>query len=164
MKVTNEAIIEKSIEDVWEVMGNQFGQVHLWSSNFLESRPGGESKFQGLDYSTRQTLTERGETIQELDEFNATNQSLSYHITKGAPEVVEKASAVWSLSSQETNTTKVTFEFSMEIKDLVNKEMASKIKAGLLHASTEMAEELKYYMENGVPHTRKERQLKKLNR
>jgi hypothetical protein len=159
MKVVKEVIIENNIEAIWEVMGNQFGDVHLWSSNFLESRPAGESVFQGLEYSTRVTVTERGETIQELDEFNTANHSLSYHITKGAPEVVEKASAVWSLSPKETNSTKAIFEFSMKVKDVVNEAMASKIKSGLMLAATEMAEELKYYMENGKPHARKAAQL-----
>jgi uncharacterized protein YndB with AHSA1/START domain len=158
MKVIKEVIIEKNIQDVWEVMGNQFGQVHLWSSNFLESKPEGESKFEGLAYSIRNTLTERGETIQELDVFDTTNYSLSYHITKGAPEVAEQTSAVWFLSSEDDNTTKATFEFSMVPKAMVNEEMASKIEMGLTHSASEMAEELKYYLENGQPHSRKSNQ------
>jgi hypothetical protein len=154
MKVAKEVIIEKSIQDVWEVMGNQFGQVHIWSSNFSESRPEGESKFQGLDYSARVTLTERGETIQELDEFDASNYSLSYHITKGAPEVAEQTGAVWSLSSEGRNTTKATFEFSMIPKAMVSEEMASKIEIGLAHSASEMAEDLKHYLEKDQPHPR----------
>jgi hypothetical protein len=155
MKVIKEVTIDKNIQDVWEVMGNQFGQVHVWSSNFLESKPEGESKFDGLGYSSRKTLTERGETIQELDVFDAVNYSLAYHITKGAPEVAEQTSAIWSLRSEDANTTKVTFEFSMTPKAMVNEEMASKIEMGLTHSASEMAEELKYYLENGQPHSRK---------
>jgi Asp-tRNA(Asn)/Glu-tRNA(Gln) amidotransferase A subunit family amidase len=155
MKVIKEVIIEKNIQDVWEVMGNQFGQVHLWSSNFLESKPEGESKFEGLAYSSRKTLTERGETIQELDVFDANKYSLSYYITKGAPEFAEQTGAVWSLSSEGLNTTKATFEFSMVAKAMVNEEMASKIEMGLTRSASEMAEELKYYLENGQPHSRK---------
>ena len=159
IRVTKEVLIELNIQDVWQVMGNEFGQVHLWSSNFLESKPEGESKFKGLAYSSRKTLTERGETIQELDVFDAANYSLSYHITKGAPEVAEQTSAVWSLSSEGANTTKATFEFTMVPKAMVNEEMASKIEMGLAHSASEMSEELKYYMENGIPHSRIQIQL-----
>jgi hypothetical protein len=32
-----ELTIDKEINEEWEVMGNQFAQVHVWSSNFKES-------------------------------------------------------------------------------------------------------------------------------
>ena len=101
MKVKKEVIIEKKVEDVWEVMGNQFAQVDVWCSNFKTSKPGGKAKFPGLDYSYRDTTTDRGQTIQELDSFDPAKHSLNYHITKGAPGIAKKASAVWSLISIE---------------------------------------------------------------
>ena len=51
MEIKVNVTIEKSIEEVWEVMGVQFGYAHLWSSNFITSKPGGEARFKGLDYS-----------------------------------------------------------------------------------------------------------------
>jgi hypothetical protein len=36
MEVVGKEIINKSISEVWDVMGNQFADVHLWSSNFKD--------------------------------------------------------------------------------------------------------------------------------
>ena len=56
--------INKNAAEVWEVMGNQFADVHLWSTNFKASIAGGNSAFSGIDYSERITVTDRGGTIQ----------------------------------------------------------------------------------------------------
>ena len=109
MKVKNEVIVEKKIEDVWKVMGNQFAQVDVWCSNFKTSKPGGKAKFPGLDYSYRDTTTDRGQTIQELDVFDTNNHKLSYHITTGLPPVASKAVGNWWLKSLGDGKTKAIF-------------------------------------------------------
>jgi len=91
MKIKVELAINKSIQEVWEVMGNQYGYANIWSSNFKTSKPGGEAKFNGLEYSLRDTTTDRGNTIQELTAFDPEKYTLSYVITKGAPEIAEMA-------------------------------------------------------------------------
>lgn len=140
--------IEKSIQDVWEVMGNQFAEAHIWSSNFITSKPGGEAKFEGLDYSLRDTTTERGNTIQELTTFDAKNYSLAYEITKGAPEIAKKAASKWYLKEEE-NVTVAYMDTIMEPKMVLNEEMESKIQMGLTASFNQLALELKYYLENG---------------
>jgi hypothetical protein len=136
-------------------MRNQFAEVHLWSTNFKDSKSGGNSKFAGLDYSERVTVTDRGETIQELDVFDSTTHALSYHITKGAPSIAKHASAVWSLNSDEANKTTVVLVFNLETKGVLGFLMTPLIKKGIGKSATEIAEELKYYVENGKPHPRK---------
>lgn len=150
-----EMVIHKKVEEVWEVMGNQFAQVHLWSTNFKDSKPGGSSKFPGLNYSERITLTDRGETIQELDSFDSTTHTLAYHITKGAPSIAKQASAIWSLNSVDANTTVVVLEFNMVTKGFLGFLMTPLIKMGMGKSAIEIAEDLKYYVENGDPHPRK---------
>ena len=56
MNVKAELTIEKNIGEVWEIMGNQFADVHKWSSNFKESKPGGPQKFEGINYSLEKQL------------------------------------------------------------------------------------------------------------
>lgn len=154
MKVKAEGIINRSISDVWDVMGNQFTEVHLRSSNFNDSKSDGDKKFNGIEYSKRITTTDRGETIQELDEFDSYNYSLSYHTSKGLPEVAIAATAKWFLKKQDENTTQVVFEFMMEPKPFVNSEMAAKIEKGLSMSAQLFAKELKHFMETGKAHTR----------
>ncbi len=152
MNITVKLSIHKPIAAVWEVMGNQFGHAHRWSSNFKTSKPGGEAKFEGLAYSLRDTTTDRGNTIQELTAFDPHNYSLTYHITQGAPPIAQKAGATWSLVAEGENVTSLNLEFVMEPKMPLAAEMEGKLKQGLTASVNELAEELKYYLENGVPH------------
>jgi hypothetical protein len=154
MKVYREAIIEKPVKDVWEVMGNQFTQVHLWSSNFKDSKPGGTPNLPGLDYLYRDTITDRGQTIQQLDKFDSEDHVLTYHITKGIPKIAKKASGDWSLEAMGPNKTKVRIEFLMEPNNILAKILSPIIKLKLGKVAQEVADELKYYLENSQPHPR----------
>lgn len=129
MKIRIEIKIEKAIKDVWQVMGNDFAGAAKWSTNFKTSKPFGEKKFEGLDYSGRETTTDRGLTIQVLDKFEPQNYSLEYHITEGIPPVGKSASSHWYL------------------KEEVPAEMVGKIEMGLKMGATQLAEELKAYVE-----------------
>ena len=156
-----ELVIEKNINKIWEVMGTQYTQVHLWSTNFKASKAGGIPKLQGLNYLHRITQTDRGETIQELDKFDNDNHTLAYHISKGLPTIAKTAVGVWSLVKIESNKTKVVLEFEMETNGFKGLMLSSIIKGKLGKSAMEMAEELKFYLENGKAHPRKiESQLK----
>ena len=89
MEIKVQVKVNKPIDKVWEVMGNQFGDAHIWSSNFKTSKAGGEKKFEGIDYSLRDTTTQNGNTIQELKEFDARSYSFKYEITAGKPEIAK---------------------------------------------------------------------------
>ena len=147
--VERELVINRNATDVWAVMGLQFAQVHLWSSNFLDSQPGGVKKFAALDYSHRATITDRGETIQELDSFDSENYKLAYHITKGMPGIAKTASGVWSLAALENNKTMVTIAFDMEVKNVPGYFLSPIIKLKIGKSAEAITAELKYYMENG---------------
>jgi hypothetical protein len=151
MNIKVELTIKKSIQEVWEVMGNQYGYADKWSSNFKTSKPGGEAKFSGLEYSLRDTTTDRGNTIQELTSFDPIKFTLSYIITKGAPEIAKMAGATWSLSIESENSTVVSMDFIMEPKMEINEAMETKIKMGLTASVKELTEELKFYLETGKP-------------
>lgn len=151
MEITVNVKIEKSAAEVWEVMGNQFGHADRWSSNFITSKPGGEAKFEGLEYSHRDTTTERGNTIQELTSFDASNYTLSYKITQGAPEIAKSAKSKWYIT-EDSHGTVVHMDTVMEPKMPLPEEMAQKINMGLTASFQLLAEELKYYVENGKAH------------
>ena len=129
-------------------MGNQFGHAHLWSSNFKTSKPGGEAKFDGIDYSHRDTTTDRGNTIQELTAFDPVQFSLSYEITKGAPQIAQRAASTWYLEESNGKTV-AHMDTEMIPKMALNPEMEAKIQMGLTAAFNQLANELKYYVEYG---------------
>jgi hypothetical protein len=151
MEIKVKVKINKSIDEVWKVMGDQFGEAHLWSSNFKTSKPGGEKKFEGIGYSLRDTTTPNGNTIQELKEFDAENYSLQYEIIAGKPEIAKFVSSHWYLKESEEGT--IAFMDSvLEPKQELPQEMTSKIQKGLTASFQTLADELKFYIEEGKPH------------
>ena len=150
-----EVLINKGIDESWEVLGNQFTEAHLWSTNFKSSKPGGKPKLNGLDYLHRETMTEKGENFQELDEFDPDNYKLSYHVSKGVPGIAKSALGDWSLSKVSNKQTRLNVHFILETKGLLGFVMSPIISSKISKASTEITEELKYYLENGKPHFRK---------
>jgi hypothetical protein len=159
--VKQELTINANIDSTWQVMGIEFSEVDLWCANFIESEAGGNKKFNGIDYSTRVTVTEKGDNTQDLDEFDSAKRLLKYHITDGKPSIAREASAVWSLVDLGLNKTKVVLEFKFVAKGWIGLLMSGKVRSGINGTSAEIAEELKYYMENGTAHPRKIESLKK---
>jgi hypothetical protein len=150
-----EVLIEKNIDEVWGVLGDQFSEAHIWATNFKSSEPGGEPKLSGLDYLHRETMTENGENFQELDKFDPANYSLSYHVSKGVPGIAKSAIGEWSLHKITDNQTRMNVHFILKTKGLKGFILSPIISKKIGLASAEIVEELKYYMENGKPHPRK---------
>jgi hypothetical protein len=155
LRFKEEVMIEKNIDEVWEVLGNQFTEANIWASNFKSSKPGGEPKLPGLDYLHRETMTENGENVQELDEFDSINYSLSYHISRGVPAIAKSALGKWSLAKTKDNQTRMDVHFILKTKGLLGLIMSPVISKKVERASAEIVEELKYYLEKGKPHPRK---------
>lgn len=150
-----EVIVDRSAGEVWEVLGNQFTSPHLWATNFLTSKPGGDPKLPGLSYRHRATVTASGENWQELDSFDPSNYCLSYHISKGAPAIAAYASGRWKLTDLSEKSTKLNVEFVLQTKGLVGFLMSPIIGKKIGNASTKIVEEFQYYIENERAHPRK---------
>ena len=150
-----EVVIQKNINDVWEVLGNQFTEPHLWAANFKTSKPGGSPKLAGLTYLHRATTTESGDNWQELDTFDPTTHSLSYHISKGVPPIAKSGIGSWKLTKVSASETRLNVDFTLVTKGLPGFIMSPIISKKVAKASAEIVEEFKYYVEKGKPHPRK---------
>ena len=150
-----EVLINKNVNEVWQVLGNEFPEAHVWSTNFISSKPGGEPKLEGLAYRHRETMTAKGEIFQELDTFDPANYSLSYHVSKGVPPIAKSLKGVWGLTKVGDDQTRLNVQFIFETKGLIGFVMSPIVSKKIGKGAKEIAEELKYYMENGKPHPRK---------
>jgi hypothetical protein len=70
------------------------------------------------------------------------------------PGIAKSASGVWSLKSLKNNQTTVVLEFDMEVKNILGYLLSPVVKLKIGKSAEEIAEELKYYMENGIAHPR----------
>ncbi len=148
-------LIQKPIDEVWEVLGNQFAEPHLWAANFIASKPGGTPKLPGLSYRHRATLTESGDNWQELDAFDPVDYSLTYHISKGVPPIAKSAIGTWKLVKISETQTQLDVDFSLTTKGFLGFVMSPIVGKKVGEASAEIVEEFKYYLENEQPHPRK---------
>lgn len=47
MEFKRSFIVDQPIQEVWEVLGNQFGQAYLWASGLYHSQGFGTPKLEG---------------------------------------------------------------------------------------------------------------------
>ncbi|MFT5512208.1 MAG: hypothetical protein ACI8SE_000605 [Bacteroidia bacterium] len=154
MKIVKELIINKPIEDTWEVLGNQFGNIDKWSSLILRSEVSGKATLPGVNYSVRSTETTGGPTKQELTAFNPEQHTLSYKAIAGAPFFAKAIRATWSLSKNKSDATDLVLDFEVDFKRIAGI-LTPIVKKKLGKVGDELLEELKFYVENGKPHPRK---------
>tara|TARA_B100000795_G_scaffold201363_1_gene155085 strand:- start:915 stop:1391 length:477 start_codon:yes stop_codon:yes gene_type:complete len=155
MKVRNEIAIKMSTKKTWEVMGNQFDQIHIWASFFIDSKPVGEKKFNEITFSGRDVVVQNGENTHSLDVFDMKNYILSYTVTAGAPPFAEKAEAKWSLEVIDENNCRAIIDVIMELKNVLPEEKVTEVSMWLNKSSQDMLEEMKCYVETGKLHARK---------
>jgi hypothetical protein len=156
MNIRTEVIIEKNANDIWQVMGIQFDEIHVWASFFKDSKPAGENKFDGINFSARDTVVEGGTNTHSLDLFDSEKFTLSYTVTAGAPPFANKVGAAWALEIINDHKSKASITINLELKDGIPEEKVSEVKIWLHSSSNDMLEDLKHYVETGRLHPRKQ--------
>ena len=154
MKIIKELAINKPIDEVWEVLGNQFGDIDKWASLISKSEVSGTPTIDGVSFSIRSTETTGGPTKQELTSFNPANYSLSYKAIAGTPAFFKAVRASWALTKTDENTTQLILDFEIDFKGIGGL-LSPIVKLKLVKVGDELLEEFKYYVENGNPHPRK---------
>jgi hypothetical protein len=150
--------INKPADECWKVFGNGYTDIYKWMSGVTSSEAEGEP-FGESPVGSRK-LKAQGITFSEkLVHFSNAERAFTYEVL-GLPFVIKSARNEWSFT--ETNG-KATLNMHLRIEllggfgwvlnGLVKKQMSKAMY--LLH------QEFKYYMENGVVHPRKAKELKK---
>jgi hypothetical protein len=155
MKIIKELSIEKPIEDVWEILGNQFGEIDKWASLIHKSEVSGEPSLPGITYSIRSTETAQGPTKQEMLEFDPASYSLKYKAIAGTPFFIKDISAKWSLTKTNNDSTQLILDFNFVTAGLIGMILTPVAKLKLAKLGDELLDDFKYYVENGQPHPRK---------
>ena len=155
MNIIKKLTIGKPIEDVWEVLGNQFGNIDKWASIISHSEVSGEAKVPGVNYSIRSTKTTQGDTQQELTGFNPAQHTISYKSISGTPFFIKQVKAEWSLTKNDDNSTALVLDFNVETQGIMGVILGPVAKVKLGKLGDVILDDFKYYVENGKPHARK---------
>jgi hypothetical protein len=155
MVINKVLLINRPANEVWEVLGPQFGEIDKWSSLIHKSEVSGEAKLTGVSYSVRNTETTQGPTKQELTSFDPNNYTLSYKAIAGIPFFIKNIHAKWSLKEINSKETKLILDMNIETAGLIGMVLTPVVKLKLSKLANELLDDFKYYVENGKPHSRK---------
>ncbi|EAQ42431.2 hypothetical protein MED152_06915 [Polaribacter sp. MED152] len=160
MEVKKEIIVNKSITEVWEVLGNQYGEAYKWARGLYHSEAHGLPKISGAICSNRTCDTSFGKLQEEVRVFKA-NEQLSYEVVKGFPSFIETGVNNWYLNEIGANRTKVTMHFVGKTEGFMGVIMGPMMKMNLKKGLGQALSDFKFYVENDKPSPEKLKDNKK---
>ena len=147
--------INRPIEQVWDVLGNQFGQAHVWASSVNHAETYGEAILEGASCSNRSCNTTAGNVKEVIRTFDPKRHVLSYEVLEGFPFFVAKGQNTWKLLPKGKNT-QVDMDMEIVTQGLFGKIMSPMMKLQMSKIADEAVDDLKYYLEHDLtPHPRK---------
>jgi hypothetical protein len=153
MEITRTLEINKNIEEVWKVLGDDFAHPYKWASSVYHSEGHG-SPMDSLTCNERSCDTVMGQIKEKLTHFSESGYSLAIKITEGLPKPIREGGSSWELRkiSNEKTLLILKMEFKFKTWATILKGMMQK-KLGKM--AGDLTEDLAYYVENGEPHPRK---------
>jgi len=154
--IQQEIIIDASIDEAWEVLGPQFNNAQVWASSINHSEALNTESLNGSTCTARGCSVEGiGDVKETLSYYSPKNHSLTYEVKEGMPKMVKYASNKWQLIDLGNGKTKLKMTIEMKTGGFMGWMMEGMMKKKMTKLSSEIAEEFKYYVENGSPHPRK---------
>ncbi|WP_425236136.1 SRPBCC family protein [Ulvibacterium sp.] len=156
MEIKRKILVNRPMMECWEVLGNQYSQIHKWASPVNHSE--GDNK-QGLNGATCDVrgcnVDGMGNISEKLLEFDPLNHFLSYEIITGLPSMMKSGKNSWKLRSKHGDQTELEMLAHIEPKGIIGNLMKPMIKLQFNKMAKTLVEDFKYYVENNQPHPRK---------
>ncbi|MEO1438255.1 MAG: SRPBCC family protein [Bacteroidota bacterium] len=153
--------VDQPINQVWDLLGNQYGEAYKWASGLYHSIPVGKPKIEGAICNNRTCELPSGMIKEEVRKFDAKNHILSYEVIEGFPFFVDQAINTWTLQAQ-GNKTRVDMHLVMTTKGFVGKLMQPMLKLQMGNLLQNAIDDFKHYSETGKPSPRKAKEIAKL--
>ncbi len=167
-KADREVIAERSvkvnvpIDELWEIVGIDFGGIDKWNSSINVSDGVGEG-LNGISYNTRVCKNypdDPNPYVEILTDFNPKNYSFAYR-PENLPSNMEEAVSYWSMKKDGKGsilTMKQKFVF-YKVEDA--KSSREQVEAYFNPTFDKILDELRVYAETGKPHPDKAAAIKK---
>ena len=162
MEFKREIIINKPIEKVWDVLGNQFGDAYKWASGLNHSESFGAPKIEAAHCNNRACELPSGKIKEVIRKFDPSNFTLEYEVIEGFPFFVDTAINNWQLSQIDTHQTRVDMHLVVKTKGFVGAIMNPMMKLQLSKQIASIPNDLKHFVETGNPSPNKAKEIKKL--
>ena len=162
MNIKKEMVINRPVDEVWEVLGNQFADAYKWARGLNHSEGHGKQSFGNATFDHRTCEVDGFGKIQEvLKRFDPENYVLTYEVAEGFPGFISSAVNTWSLS-EEGSKTKVNMHLVMETTGIKGTLMGPMMKMQLNKTVAGVVSDLKAYVETGRPSKQKEKEIAKM--
>ncbi|PRX57591.1 SRPBCC family protein [Flagellimonas meridianipacifica] len=162
MVIQRKMLINKTIAECWEVLGNQYTQIYKWASPVNHSEGDDALGINGASCNIRGCNVDgMGDISERLLEFDSDNYFLSYEIITGLPSIMKSGKNSWRLVSKYANQTEIIMKAHLEPKGFIGNLMKPMIKLQFNKMAKILVEDFKYYVENNQPHPRKVMAAKK---
>lgn len=162
MEFKKEITINKPIEAVWDILGNQFGDAYKWASGLNHSKAFSPPVIKGAPSNNRSCELPSGKIKEVIRKFDTNNHILEYEVIEGFPFFVDSAINNWQLTSMSSERTKVDMHLIVKTKGLVGSIMNPMMKMQLKKQIEHIPNDLKYYIETGKPSQNKAKEIEKL--
>jgi len=164
MEFKKEVIINKPIEAVWEILGNQFGDAYKWASGLNHSKAFSPPVIDGAPSNKRACELPSGKIKEIIKKFDHRNYILEYEVIEGFPFFVDTAINNWQLTQVSLEITKVDMHLVVKTKGLVGSIMNPMMKMQLKKQLTHIPNDLKHFVETGNPSQNKAKEIEKLSK
>ncbi|GAA0873367.1 hypothetical protein GCM10009117_25140 [Gangjinia marincola] len=160
-----EIVVNAPIDEVWQVLAVEFGDIGKWASG-VDASEGSGAPINGSSCPERVckiNATGFSDTKERITIYDEDGHLLKYTLFHGLPGFVKDAFNTWQLFSKDNNT-HIKAHTEMRATGLMGS-----LTKGFMIKNTQkvlnaMCEELKYYVENGEPHLNKVKAIAKYSR
>ncbi len=160
MVIQKEIVIQADIEKCWKLLGVDFAHADRWASAVRHSEGHGAG-INGASCSERSCSTTMGGLKEKLLEFSPELYLLKYQVAEGMPSMVKYATNDWRLVDLGNQQTRLTMVAEMQLGGLMGTLMKPMLRSKMSKLTGQIAEEFKFYVENGQPHPRKVKAMRK---
>lgn len=158
MELRNEIMIEAPAERVWHALGERFIHVSEWAAPITASCPVGTAE-PGVGVTRSCDIApfgpvRAGVVKERLTRFDREAMALAYEALEGMPSFVGQAVNRWSVARVDDRRSRLRIHATLTLRGPMAL-LGCIIKWQLARGGAKVAEELKYFVENGTPHPRK---------
>ncbi len=158
MELRNDIFIEAPAERVWHALGERFMHIGEWAAPITASCPVGSAE-PGVGVMRSCNIApfgpvKAGVVKERLTRFDRAAMAFEYEALEGMPRFIRHAVSRWSVSRVDDRRSRLRIHATVVLRGPMAL-LGCVIKWQLQSGGAKVAEELKYFVENGWPHPRK---------
>jgi Polyketide cyclase / dehydrase and lipid transport len=163
MRISKQAIINASAEDVWSVVAHEFDRIDSWASAVPASHEAAKAAAPvGCPVGGRTCQTTMGrfpEVEERIVSYDEQARTLTYEPVCGMPGFVASARTTWQVVAIDDRRSQVSFTATVTTRGLAGPLMALAMRVQMHRAGVHGLDDLRHYVEHKKPSPRKQRQL-----